>query len=92
MGLVLSILFLAIDIFIYIMIAGVILSWLTAFNVANPDHPVIAKISKILYRVTEPVLSPIRRVIPPLGGIDISPIVVIIGASVIKQLIIRLYY
>ena len=61
--------------YIYVLIAWAILSWMLAFNVVNPRHPVVRTISEFLYRVTEPVLQPIRRRMPNLGGIDISPII-----------------
>ena len=58
--------------------AQAILSWLVAFNVVNPRNQFVAMVGEFLYRVTEPVLRPIRNVLPNLGGIDISPIIVII--------------
>jgi YggT family protein len=62
--------------YIYVLIAWAVLSWLLAFNVVNTRHPVVNTIADVLYRITEPVLRPIRRRLPNLGGIDISPIIV----------------
>jgi YggT family protein len=62
--------------YIYVLIAWAVLSWLIAFNVVNTRHPLVNAIVELLYRITEPVLRPIRRRIPNLGGIDISPIIV----------------
>jgi YggT family protein len=62
--------------YIYVLIAWAVLSWLLAFNVVNTRHPVVNTIAEFLYRITEPVLRPIRRRLPNLGGIDISPIIV----------------
>jgi YggT family protein len=66
------------QLYIYILVASAILSWLVAFNVVNVRNPIVAGIGEFLYRITEPVLRPIRSVLPNLGGIDISPIIVII--------------
>ena len=59
-------------------IVAAIMSWLVAFNVINNRHPVVRQIDNFLYAVTRPVLWPIRRIIPPLGAVDISPIVAIL--------------
>lgn len=68
----------AINIYIFILIASAIMSWLLAFNVLNHRNQLVAMLSDFLYRVTEPALRPIRRVIPHLGGIDVSPVVLIL--------------
>jgi YggT family protein len=64
-------------------IASAIISWLVAFNVLNMRHPVARQVEYFLWAVTRPVLWPIRKVIPPLGSVDISPLIalVIIGAA-----------
>jgi YggT family protein len=61
-----------------LLIAAVIFSWLFAFNVINGRNQFVATIGDFLYRVTEPALRPIRRVMPDLGGIDISPLLLIL--------------
>ena len=66
------------DIYSWIIIASAILSWLVAFGVINVRNQFIRMVVDFLYRITEPVLRPVRRVLPNLGGIDISPIIVII--------------
>lgn len=68
----------ALDIYKWILIISVVLSWLIAFNVINTYNRVVAQISDIFYRLTEPVLRPIRRFMPDLGGLDISPIAVLL--------------
>lgn len=75
------------SIFTWLLIASAIFSWLYAFNVVNPRNQFVATIGNALYRVTEPVLAPIRRVMPDLGGIDISPIVVIVIIYFLRQLL-----
>jgi len=69
---------LLLSLYIYVLIAAAVMSWLVAFNVVNPRNQFVAMVGEFLYRVTEPVLRPIRNVLPNLGGIDISPIIVII--------------
>lgn len=64
-----------IELFRYLLLAYVIVSWLIAFNVVNTRNQVVAAIADFLFRITEPVLGPIRRWLPNLGGLDISPIV-----------------
>jgi YggT family protein len=75
-------LFLVIDfaliLFIYIIIAAAVMSWLIAFNVVNTRNQFVATVAEFLYRITEPVFRPIRNLLPNLGGIDISPIIVIL--------------
>ena len=66
------------DIYIFILIASAIMSWLVAFNVVNTRSPAVAMIGEFLYRITEPVLRPIRERLPNFGGIDISFIVLIL--------------
>ena len=67
-----------ITLYVYILIASAILSWLVAFNVVNVRNPIVAQVGDFLYRITEPALRPIRSVLPNLGGIDISPIILIL--------------
>ena len=60
----------------WLMIANVILSWLTAFNVINLSNQFMYQIVRAVYSVTEPMVAPIRSVLPPFGNLDFSPIVV----------------
>ena len=66
------------DIYIWVLIASAILSWLVAFNVLNTSNRFVYSLGDFLFRITEPVLRPIRQVLPNLGGIDISPVVLIL--------------
>jgi YggT family protein len=59
----------------YVLVAWVVLSWMIAFNVVNMRNPVVHAVSEFLYRITEPALRPIRNMMPNLGGVDISPII-----------------
>ena len=65
-----------ISLYMYLLVASAILSWLLAFHVVNTRNQFVAGIAEFLYRITEPVLSPIRRRLPNFGGLDISPIIV----------------
>ncbi|MGQ0675474.1 MAG: YggT family protein [Rhodospirillales bacterium] len=67
-----------VSVYIWLLIASAILSWLVAFNVVNPRNRVIGTIGEFLYRITEPALAPVRRFLPNLGGLDLSPVVVIL--------------
>jgi YggT family protein len=69
---------LALQLYVWLLIASAILSWLVAFNVVNTRNPVVAAVGEFLYRITEPVLRPIRNMLPAMGGIDISPVVLIL--------------
>ena len=82
---------LVIDLYIWVVIAGAILSWLIAFNVVNSHNSTVRAIWDFLYRVTEPGLRPIRAILPNLGGIDISPVILIIALMFLDQLIIWLF-
>ena len=64
--------------YIWIIIAGVVLSWLTAFNVVNRTNRFVHVVGDFIFRITEPALRPIRNILPNLGGIDISPVLLIL--------------
>jgi YggT family protein len=85
-------LFRIIDIYFYILLANVIISWLGAFNIINYNSPAVRQINRILYQLTEPVLGPIRRILPNLGGLDFSPVVVLLGLQFLKKLILAAVY
>ena len=69
---------LALQLYTWILIASAIFSWLFAFNVINSSNQFVNQIGLFLYNVTEPALRPIRRFLPNLGGIDISPIILLL--------------
>jgi len=79
---------LALDLYWWIIIASAVFSWLYAFNVVNPRNQVVSTIGNFLFRITEPALRPIRRVLPDLGGIDISPIILLLVIFFIRQFLI----
>ena len=79
---------LVIDLFIWVVIASAILSWLVAFNVVNTNNRVVLVIGDTLYRLTEPALRPIRSILPNLGGIDISPVILILLLLFIRDVVL----
>lgn len=79
-----------INVYIWIVIAGAILSWLFAFNVFNPSNAFVRQVAYAIDGLTEPALRPIRRFLPNLGGIDISPLILIIGLLFLERVIV--YY
>ena len=76
-----------IDIYTWIVIAAAIASWLVAFGVVNTRNQVIRWVVDFLYRITEPALRPIRRVLPNLGGVDISPVILLLGLFFLRSLL-----
>lgn len=75
------------DLYSYVLIASIILSWLIAFNVVNTRNNIVATVGDVLYRLTEPVLAPIRKRLPAMGNLDLSPIVVFLAIVFIQTVI-----
>jgi len=78
---------LALQLYIWIVIIAAIFSWLVAFNVVNTRNQLVGAIGEFLYRITEPVLRPIRNMLPNLGGIDISPVILFLIIVFIRYVI-----
>jgi YggT family protein len=76
-----------INLFIFVLIVQVIMSWLIAFNVVNTRNRFVYMVADIAFKITEPVLRPIRRILPSFGGLDLSPIVVILLLGFIQRLL-----
>ena len=87
---ILDIVMIALDLYRWIIIFSAIFSWLYAFNVINSRNQFVASVGQFLYQATEPALRPIRRMMPNLGTIDISPIVLFL-LILLLQRIITLY-
>jgi len=79
-----------IDLYIWVIVAGVILSWLTAFNVVNTQNKAVYMIGDFVYRITEPALRPIRRIMPDMGNIDLAPVVLILTLMFAQNVFNRL--
>lgn len=84
-----EIVYVALDLYVWVLIISAILSWLIAFNVVNTRNRAVYMISDVLYRLTEPALRPIRNVLPNLGGVDLSPVVLILIVMFIQRLILN---
>lgn len=78
-----------INIYIWIVLGSVILSWLVAFNVLNTHNRFVFLVGDVLHKLTEPVLAPIRRLLPKLGGIDLAPLVLILLLMFLQNLVVR---
>ena len=78
-----------IGLYITLVIVQVVLSWLVAFNVINTRNRFVYMVGDFLYRITEPALKPIRRWMPSMGGLDISPVVLILGLYFLRVLLLR---
>ncbi len=78
-----------VDFYLMLVFVYVIMSWLTALNVVNTRNRFVHLVGSFLYRITEPGLKPIRRMMPNLGGIDISPVVLIIGLIFLQRVVNR---
>jgi YggT family protein len=76
-----------IEIYIWLLIASAVLSWLMAFGVINSYNRFVNQIAEFLYRITEPALRPIRNFLPSLGGIDLSPMVLILLLVFVRNLL-----
>ena len=76
-----------IDLYVWVLIINVIFSWLVAFNVLNTQNRFVNSILEVTYKLTDPLLNYIRKFLPNLGSIDISPIILILALIFIKDLI-----
>ncbi|WP_068084101.1 YggT family protein [Polycladidibacter stylochi] len=89
---VLDIIMIILNLYYWVVIANVIFSWLYAFNVINSRNQFVASIGQALYALTEPFLKPIRRVVPSIGGLDLSPLILLLGVIFIQSVISRYLY
>ena len=80
-----------IDLYVWVLILSVIMSWLINFNVVNTSNKLVYMIYDALTRLTEPALGWIRNIIPPMGGLDISPIILILGLEFLKRLVVEIF-
>jgi len=83
----LRVLVIAIDLYIWAIIISAILTWLVHFGVVNTRNQFVSMVGEFLWKLTEPAIRPIRRVVPNLGGIDISPVVLILLLIFLKMVI-----
>lgn len=76
----------------FVIFAHFIMSWLISFQVLNIRQPLVSQLWYALRRLLEPLYAPIRRVLPDLGGIDLSPIILLVGIFILERLIINNMY
>ncbi len=75
-----------VTLYIWLLIASVVLSWLVAFNVLNTHNRFVWQVGEFLHRITEPLLAPIRSILPSMGGFDISPVILILALYFVRDL------
>lgn len=90
MDIILFLLIRALDLYLGIIMASIIVSWLVAFDVLNTRNRWVYKFCALLNRLTDPVILPLRRWLPPLGGLDFSPMAVIFGIYIIRGFLVSL--
>ncbi len=89
---ILDVILIALQLYVWIVIASAIFSWLIAFNVVNTRNQFVSMVGEAMWRLTEPALRPIRRFTPNLGGIDISPVILLLLIFLIQRIIILYIY
>ncbi len=87
MGMIAYLISLAFDIYIGIIVVQIAVNWLIIFDVINANNAQAQNLIELLKRATDPVYKPLRKYIPPIGGIDITPIIVILGLNLVRSLI-----
>ena len=88
----LRIILIAIDLYIWAVIISAVLSWLVHFGVVNTRNQLVSMIGEFLWRITEPALRPLRRLIPNLGGIDITPVILILLIFFLQRVLMNVRY
>ncbi|MGE3622354.1 MAG: YggT family protein [Bdellovibrionales bacterium] len=80
------------NLYVWLLIVGAVLSWLVAFGVINSYNRGVQTVIDVINRITEPALRPIRRIIPPIGGLDLSPLVLIFIIMFIQRFLSHLVF
>ncbi len=88
----LLVLILAVNFYYWVVIVGVIMSWLVAFNVINTSNRFVYMVGDFCHRLTEPAAGPIRRALPNLGGVDLSPLIVIFALIFLERFLNNLRF
>ena len=89
---ILDVVLILLQFYTWVVIAAVVVSWLIAFNVINTRNEFVAMIVKVIYQLTEPLLRPIRNLMPNLGGLDLSPLILLLLVFFIQRIIIYYIY
>ena len=77
-----------VNLYIWTMLAYIIITWLVAFRIINPWQPIVRMAMDFLGRIHEPLMGRVRRFLPDLGGIDLSPIILLLAAQFLRNLVI----
>jgi YggT family protein len=78
------------DLYIFVIVMAVVASWLVAFEVLSLRNPLARQLVQILDALTEPVFRQIRRIVPPIGGLDLSPLIAILGIELVEMILLNL--
>ena len=89
---ILDIVLIILDLYWWIIIGSAVFSWLYAFNVVNMNNQFVGAIGNFLHQMTEPLLRPIRKIMPNLGTLDLSPIILLLGVIFAQSIIVRYIY
>lgn len=87
-----KLLLLFLDVFFWIIIGQVIMSWLIAFDVINIRNPQAQNLVTLMGKITDPIFKPLRKIIPSIAGIDITPIIIIFGISIAKNIVYSVFF
>ena len=88
----LDVILIVLQLYVWVLIISAVLSWLVAFNVVNPYNQLVRTISEIVYKLTEPLLAPLPSVLPSIGGLDLSPMVLILIIFFLERVIAYYIY
>lgn len=80
---------LAVKVYFWVIVVTVVLSWLVGLNIVNGYRPEVRAVQKVCWQLTEPLLRPIRERLPPIGGLDLSPVVLLLGLQLVEILLIK---
>ncbi|MEE9273248.1 MAG: YggT family protein [Robiginitomaculum sp.] len=80
-----------IGLYLFIILIWIISSWLITFGIINPRNPTVRNILNGINALVDPVIAPLRRIIPPMGGLDLSPIVLIFGIYFIRDILVKFH-
>lgn len=92
MNLIIDILRMLLDVVWWIIVVQAILSWLIAFNVINTGNDFVRQIWNALDRLTLPIYRPIRRILPDFGGLDLSPLIVLVALAILDRVLIEIQF
>lgn len=82
----------ALDIYLWIIVLSVVISWLMAFEVINAKSEQARNLLRLLAKATDPVFKPLRKYVPPIGGIDITPIIIVFAIFLAKELVVKMFF